>query len=117
MPEFPNFVDGPILSELPKRAPTVPPPDTGAPASALSIVMPGKNVLPSRLRLTSLGVKDWEVVASAFSRTKPNLFSQVEFGVKIVVLSMEISWLPERIVCGKPSTWLTAKGTEVGSDW
>src|ERR1700680_1445013 len=104
-----------MLIMLPRVGATVTPEPRDAPASALLMVMPGKNVLPRRLRPTSLGFSDWLVVALATSRTKPYRFSHVAFGVRTVVLSREKSWLPACIVCGKPGTALTAKGMCVGS--
>ena len=80
-----------MLIWLPMKGAIVPPLADAAPTSAFEIVMPGKYVLPSRLRFTALGVKDWAVVASATSRTKPYRFSQVAFGVRTVVLSREKS--------------------------
>src|ERR1700686_2523274 len=110
MPALAKLVEGPMLIWLPPKAGTVVPSAKVAPASAFEMVMPGKNRLPKRFRPTAEGVKDWLVVAFATSRIKPYRFSQVEFGVRTVVLSREKSWLAACKVCGNPSTWLTAKG-------
>src|ERR1700680_782115 len=117
MPAFAKFVEGPMLIWLPEKGAMVPPPANVAPTSAFAMVMPGKKVLPRRLRPTSLGFKDWAVVALATSRIKPYRFSHVAFGLRIVVLSREANWLPACKAWGNPGTWLTAKGMLVGSLW
>src|ERR1700686_3336460 len=103
-----------MLIEFPENGKMVEPSENCAPTSAFEMVIPGKRAPGGNVRPMSAGVRACAVVASAISRMKPNLCSQVVFGVRIVVLSSEKTWLPAFSDCGKPRTWLTEKGLCVG---
>src|ERR1700733_9097538 len=110
MPALAKLVDGPI----PRRLPRLKIPPKPLFPSASLILICGNNERPSRFRFASDGARDCAVVAKARSRIKPNLCSQLRFGVMILVFVREKAWLPAFIVCGNPISVLFANGVVLG---